>query len=803
MDYRLVPLAFGAWLATAGAIVVATRLSVVSVAVWLCALVLAAKVGGRRCALDSVTIALFVVGAVLGSILAVVRVWPVTSGPIYAGAQHSVVVRGTATVISDPVVTRRANHLDWATTQSARVTLQLHDVVIHGRSMHSQVSVVAWASAPDVITRVQALQLGMSVNVCGRLRPGIAGRPEAASLVLLEAPLVIKSSPRYQWFAQRLRTGLNDSLSGYPEAARGLVPGLALGDSSHLSSELSSEMKAAGLTHLIAVSGTNVTLLVIVTMSLLRRTRLKFFAQFVIVSCILLAFVIVVRPQPSVLRAVVMGVIALSATFIHARRSAIPLLSSAVLVLLVIDPWLAVSYGFALSVAATAGLLLWGSRATNVMDRVFPRTIPQWLIDTLAVTLCAQLAVFPLLVALGSTVSLASIPANMVAVPLAGPAMVMGILTALVAFVSPFGAHYVGGIPALAALSIAHTAHYAAAMTWLNIPWPAGVSGVCLALAGVVACVSTVVKWSGFTLEQKCIMATTSVTMMALLWVRPSAEVVAWPPADWVMVACDVGQGDGAVLNVGDHQGIVIDVGPDAAVMDRCLRQLRITSIPLVILTHFHADHVGGLEAVFRDRRVGEVRVTALADPPATTQFVMSVLRAHHKGARVMSYPEHLVVGDVELECVWPQKLITGQGSDPNNASVVLLVHSHNTSILLTGDIEPAVQEAVMKSVTLGPVDVVKVPHHGSANQLPQFARWVGARQALISVGAHNDYGHPAAETVLLYGWPGATVWRTDRSGDLAVVHSGESTRVVAHGSSPVHGIVVLWQRTLQLIQHR
>lgn len=803
MDFRLVPLALGAWLATAGAIVVATRVSLVSVAVWLCALVLLAKAGGTRWAVNSVAIALFVVGAVMGSILAVVRVWPVTSGPIFLGAQHSVVVRGTATVISDPVVTKRANHLDWATTQSARVTLRLNDVVIHGQSHHSRVAVVAWASGPDVVARVQVLQVGMTVTVCGRLRPGIVGRPEAASLVLLEAPQVVKSSPRFQWFAQRLRTGLNDALSGYPESARGLVPGLSLGDSSHLSDQLGSEMKSAGLTHLIAVSGTNVTLLVIVTMSLLRRTRLKFLTQFGIVSAVLLAFVVVVRPQPSVLRAVVMGVIALSATFFHARRSAIPLLSSAVLVLLVIDPWLAVSYGFALSVAATAGLLLWGSRVTQFLDRLLPYAIPRWLIDTLAVTLCAQIAVFPLLVALGSTVSLASLPANMVAVPLAGPAMVTGIVAALVALVSPMGAHIVAIIPACAALAIAQTAHYASELRWLTIPWPTGVSGVLSALCALVACVTTAVKWSRFTTEQKCIVATTALTLSALLWVRLPSEVVAWPPSNWVMVTCDVGQGDGAVLNVGNHQGIVIDVGPDAAPMDRCLRQLRITSIPLVVLTHFHADHVGGLEAVFHHRHVGEIRVTALADPPATTRFVTAILKAHNKSARVITFPEHVTVGDVDLECVWPQKLILGQGSDPNNASVVLLVHSHGVSILLTGDIEPAVQEAVMKSVTLGHVDVVKVPHHGSANQLPQFANWVGARQAVISVGAHNDYGHPAAETVLLYGLSGATVWRTDHSGDLAVVTSGQSTRVVAHGTSPAHGIVDLWQRTLQSIQRR
>jgi competence protein ComEC len=191
-------------------------------------------------------------------------------------------------------------------------------------------------------------------------------------------------------------------------------------------------MKAAGLTHLIAVSGTNVTLLIVVVLAVLRGFRVNRNWQYFATVIALLAFVVLVRPQPSVLRATVMGLVALAATYSKSNRSPVPALSVAVITLVALDPWLAVSYGFALSVAATAGLILWVNRIQTFLDRTIPKRVPLWIIQTLTVTIAAQFSVFPILVALGSPISLSSIPANMLAVPLAGPAMVLGLLAALV-----------------------------------------------------------------------------------------------------------------------------------------------------------------------------------------------------------------------------------------------------------------------------------------------------------------------------------------------------------------------------------
>jgi competence protein ComEC len=248
-----------------------------------------------------------------------------------------------------------------------------------------------------------------------------------------------------------------------------------------------------------------------------------------------------------------------------------------------------------------------------------------------------------------------------------------------------------------------------------------------------------------------------------------------WPPSGWVMVACDVGQGDGLVLNAGGGAAVVVDAGPDPSVMARCLRRLGVRSLPVVVLTHFHADHVDGLPALLADRPVGEVDVTGTDDPASGASDVRR--RAARAGVpvRVPSYGEVRRVGALTWQVVGPvENLPRGEhgeeGSAANNASLVLLVQVAGIRMLLGGDMEPEAQRRLDLSLPALRVDVLKVPHHGSRYQDPALLAGLGARLALVSVGEANDYGHPAATTLTLLRAAGMRVARTDRDGDVAVV---------------------------------
>jgi competence protein ComEC len=473
-----------------------------------------------------------------------------------------------------------------------------------------------------------------------------------------------------------------------------------------------------------------------------------------------------------------MGLVALAATYSKSNRSPVPALSIAIIALVAMDPWLAVSYGFTLSVAATAGLILWVNRIQIFLDRTVPKRVPLWIIQTLTVTIAAQFSVFPILVALGSPISLSSIPANMLAVPLAGPAMVLGLLAALVTPFSQILGTLIAWLAGCFAQLIAVVAQSCAAIDWLVIPWPSGKLGIALALICVSGVIQIGALWRRLSKAQHSQALSILLTAVVLLWINPTFTLKQWPVPNWVMVSCDVGQGDATVIRVGRNEAVVVDVGADAKAIDGCLKDLGIKRIPVLLLTHFHADHVGGLEGAIGNREIGQIRVSPLNDPPNTTKFVQGVLSRMNMNASVMTYPERFVVNGVSFTCIWPSELITGQGSDANNASVALAVEVNGISILLAGDIEPPAQDQIVRDSPVINFDVIKVAHHGSRYQSSDFASWADAEVAFISVGKDNDYGHPAPETISLYELNGSQVFRTDLQGDLAIMVQDSRIRV-------------------------
>ena len=782
MDFRLSSFALATWLATAILITSVGLANPVWSSVMCASFVLVARTFILRFSqnqLETRTLLLMILlGALLGTAISILRILPLVTGPIAQASQSNSVVSGIATITSDPVVIQSKETLGWNDERLLRISLRIDSVKSKGEAFEVSTPVLAFITDPELISVAQQYIPGQRIKFSAKLTPAPVGKPFAAYLKLLEPPVLIASAPRYQMLATQLRAGLHESLRLSPESAQGLVPGLALGDSSALSPTLAQQMKAASLTHLIAVSGTNVTLLIVVLLAVLRKFRVNRNWQYLVTVFALLAFVVLVRPQPSILRATVMGLVALAATYSKSNRSPIPAISVAVIALVAIDPWLAVSYGFALSVAATAGLILWVNRIQGFLDRTIPKRVPLWIIQILTVTIAAQFSVFPILVALGSPISLSSIPANMLAVPLAGPAMVLGLLAALV---TPFS-QVVGTLIALVAgcfaQLIAIIAQTCAAIDWLTIPWPTGKFGIALAVFAVSGGIQIGLAWRRISVPQQSQVLSIVVAALVLLWLNPTWSFKQWPVPDWVMVSCDVGQGDATVIRVGRSEAVVVDVGGDPKAIDRCLSDLHIKRIPVLLLTHFHADHVGGLEGAIEGREIGQIRVSPLNDPPATTEFVQRVLSSLKLESTVMTYPERFDVNGVSFTCIWPSELIMGQGSDANNSSVALAIQTNGISILLTGDIEPPAQDKIARDLPTIDFDVIKVAHHGSRYQSTDFASWANAEVAVISVGKDNDYGHPANETISMYELTGSQVFRTDLDSDVAISLQDSQIRV-------------------------
>ncbi|TXK44037.1 MBL fold metallo-hydrolase [Nonomuraea sp. C10] len=403
---------------------------------------------------------------------------------------------------------------------------------------------------------------------------------------------------------------------------------------------------------------------------------------------------------------------------------------------------------------------------------------PRWAAEAVVVTAAAQAAVTPVLVLMSGQISLVAVPANLLAGPAVAPATLLGFVAALIAPVWPEAAQALV-VPAGYAVGwIIVVSRWAVGIPLASVPWPQGIAG--LGLLAVAAAVAVVLlrRRAG----RAVMLAVAAGVLIAVLVIRPIAAP--WPPRGWLMVMCDVGQGDGLVIAAGPGQGVVVDAGPDPAVMDRCLRRLGVRDVPLVILTHPHGDHVNGLAGVQRDRRVGAV----ITSPHRVSAPQSARLSAGLARRRI---PEHTAqpgtrwrLGPSELTVLAPESAAAdgpGEGSAANNASIVLHVRWRAGSALLSGDIESEAQHRLLRD-SLPRADIFKVPHHGSPRQVPAFFAAVQARAALVSVGAGNGYGHPAPSTLSLLNRMGARVYRTDKSGDVAIVDQEGALAVVSRG---------------------
>jgi competence protein ComEC len=254
--------------------------------------------------------------------------------------------------------------------------------------------------------------------------------------------------------------------------------------------------------------------------------------------------------------------------------------------------------------------------------------------------------------------------------------------------------------------------------------------------------------------------------LILVLFMIFSTTRFGWPPKDWILATCDVGQGDGVVLSLGSNSAVVIDVGPDPNLIDTCLHELKINNVELLILTHFHADHVEGLPGLLKGRRVDQVWLTTEPTPAdeftRVQQWLGSIPSAQiYRGAKFKSKL-------ISLEVIWPDQNPILE-SPANNASISIVGSIHGHSFFSAGDLELAGQEMVLNRIT-GGVEILKVTHHGSKLQNEKLVQTLSPKLCLISVGADNPYGHPAPVTLDLLGRNCGATARTDRSGTLTVV---------------------------------
>lgn len=560
--------------------------------------------------------------------------------------------------------------------------------------------------------------------------------------------------------------------SGLDRPLAALARGMVLGEDEEISERMSEDFKRSGLAHVLAVSGQNVTLLAVLAWFLLgllgvgRRTRL------VAVLALIVVYVPLTGAGPSIARAGVMGAAGTVAALSGRPASRWYSLLLAAVVTLGLDPRAWQDVGWQLSFAAVAGIFL----LTPSLIRRLAR-LPEPLAQGLALTVAATLATAPLMSLHFGRVSLVSLLANVAALPAIAPVMWIGMLATAAAQVSLLPATLVNALDAYLLAYVATIARWSAALPGavfdFRIRSPLVLLGTYVLLAGAAGMLFArghARRRLGVALAFAAVLA----AALAASLHRPPPR----PPAHFTATFLDVGQGDATLFQAPGGPTVLVDAGKPEADVVKSLRNHGVRSLDVAVLTHAQLDHEGGLEAVLRDLPVGLLLDGGQDSPDPRHARIVAAARA--RGTRVVAGAAGQVfrVGRLRISVLSPAREDRPDpDADPNLRALVLLVSYGSLDFFMPADAESDVTSAL----PLRTVEVLKVAHHGSADEgLGPLLQRLRPAAAVIEVGAGNPYGHPSASTLALLRRAVPRVYRTDRDGEVEVTLDGGVPRVAA-----------------------
>ncbi|VAW31300.1 DNA internalization-related competence protein ComEC/Rec2, partial [hydrothermal vent metagenome] len=575
-----------------------------------------------------------------------------------------------------------------------------------------------------------------------------------------------------------------------PEPQAALLTGILLGNDNGLPPELDEAFRITGMTHIIAISGFNIAILV----AILVRIAEPFFSRrgsvvFALVGISL--YTLLVGADASVVRAAVMGSIYLIANrWLGRPNFAFASLFLAGFVMTVIRPFTLWDVGFQLSFAATLSLMLYADPLTQWVRRRLRRVlVREWveqvmgvLSEAVILTVAAQILTLPLIIGYFDQLSLISLLANALILPVQPAVMIWGGLATLLGMILPL----VGQLFAWVAwLFLAYTiwmVRLFAAVPGAAIPLTVSATGV-LAIYGVIAAFT----WLGMQPDEKRsrIMTAVRQNISQRLLVGASGImavlVLGWgmsqPDGQLHIVFMDVGQGDATFIQTPSGRQILVDGGFYPSVLNDQLGRLMPfwdKEIDMLVATHPDADHVSGLIGVFERFRVKQIITNgqSFGESPIYDE-VLTAAQAQNTEIRPVQAGEIIEIGDgVRLEIVHPGPVLDSESRNENSVSMRLIYGDF--TFLFTGDAEQGGEGEMLRRERPLNALVFKAGHHGSnSSSSTPFLQAVQPQIIIVSAGVDNRFGHPAPEMLERVAAIGAVVLRTDELGSISVTTDG------------------------------
>jgi len=635
-----------------------------------------------------------------------------------------------------------------------------------------------WLSLPRGKAPPIGAVLALSAKVESPSGPSASGFDQRAWLARQGIHVVLKTGP---WrlvgrrgglggVGDRLRERLaHDLVPGLAGQRRGLVLGFVLGEDEGLPDGLRQSFRRSGLYHLLAVSGQNIAFLVAGVLGIAWLCGIPRRLAEVLALTTIFAYVLVVGWQPSVVRAAVAGGLASLAWLAARPRDRWYFFLLGALTLLVWNPRSLFDPGFQLSFAAVVAIFV----TVRPLERLLEKTpLPAVLRPVVAVSAGCTLMTTPIMVFQFGTVPVYGVLANVAVEPVVPFVLFLGLACVLVASLAPPAALALAFLNGLLAAYIAFWARLVGALPGAQVS-RAQLLRLCLV-------VFFLALWPFLLRPRLPRLVVLALTALIPLWGwqnRPRPLLMPAPPDGLRISFLDVGEGDSTLLETRDG-AVLVDAGPPEANVAGQLRQLGVRRLEALVLSHPHRDHVGGAAKVLHDLDVQLVLDSGVSGGDSDERTAREEARRRGVPIELGRAGQELDLGELRLRILSPTNESVGSAGDDNELAIVVLASYGSIDLLLPADAE----SDVTLPLTLSPLEVYKVAHHGSADEgLPQLLGRLQPQIAVISVGRDNDYGHPTSSTLAtLAAEPGLGVFRTDQDGRVVLESDGCAVTVRA-----------------------
>ena len=582
-----------------------------------------------------------------------------------------------------------------------------------------------------------------------------------------------------------------------PENSASLLKGILLGDCTDISSEVKENFKECNLSHMLAVSGAHLSYLIIGINLILSKKIFGKRASKIITIFIIIIFMNITNMSPSIERAGISSIICIIASLIHRKPDAINAVAVAVLCTVIKNPFSILNIGMQLSYAGTLSLLMFANgREKNNSREIIEnsekgKNIKKYLVESIKVTLCANILIMPLTIYKFNTISLNFILANLVAGPLLGLSLILGLIMLVTSFISLNIAKFISFILNIILIILMKSTKLISQIPYSNITviTPYLISIVIIytiTFLGYCIAKSPELR-KRLKVNKKLIIKTIAIALSITIISVATLNLLEEKKLKLYFV--DVGQGDCTYLKTPSEKNILIDGGGNRdkekydvgkKVLFPYLLDRRVKKLDYIIVSHFDADHAQGLEAVIQNIKVKNIIVCKQASNSALYQEIIKLCKKKNVNIITVKRGQNIKIDKyVYFEILHPGNIMLDDGKGGLNANAIVAkmyctIKNKTTTVMFTGDIEEKAEEELVKIYgDKLKADILKVAHHGSkTSRIAEFLKCVSPKIALIGVGKDNTFGHPNSGVLSRLENINAKIYRTDKLGEITVTIS-------------------------------